>query len=556
MDAEKNQHNNWKRQDIAQLLSQYEQLILECPGRSENQIAEILGVPRSTLQHWIERKNSINADPAMVAFFESPVGAAILHRLILGAHFVMTLIGSCSVRHVCEFMELTGLDQFVAATYSPQYNVTVKMEEAVSAFTREEVSRLATDMSPRQITVCQDETFQPQPCLVTIEPVSNFILLEKNAEGRSSQDWTDATREALAGLPVEIIQSVSDEGAGILHHVKTELGAHHSPDVFHVQQEIVRGPGVALAGKTRRAAGTLERASGGLNRCIEARDACLSRHPDSSRLPELERRIEAAQKAEDDARQTFESASVRQASVQNAVTGISRAYHPVNLETGVINSAEEVEASLKACFSEIEAAASESGLSERCTLKIKKSKNVVPAMLATIVFFLLNLRIRLESLSLAPEIEQVMLNNLIPAAYIRRVAEHSRCSDRKAELYRKAEDLLAPLQGPDDPLMGLSAAERAQLENAARDCADVFQRSSSCVEGRNGQLSLRHHSFHRLNDRKLSALTGIHNFWLKRPDGTTAAERFFGAKIRDMFEYILDHVDLPGWPAGKRTKCF
>jgi hypothetical protein len=54
-------------------------------------------------------------------------------------------------------------------------------------------------------------------------------------------------------------------------------------------------------------------------------------------------------------------------------------------------------------------------------------------------------------------------------------------------------------------------------------CVQTFQRSSSCVEGRNGQLALRHHSFHRLSPRKLQALTTIHNFFLTRPDGSTAA---------------------------------
>ncbi|MFZ4676413.1 MAG: DUF6399 domain-containing protein, partial [Nodosilinea sp.] len=39
---------------------------------------------------------------------------------------------------------------------------------------------------------------------------------------------------------------------------------------------------------------------------------------------------------------------------------------------------------------------------------------------------------------------------------------------------------------------------------------------------------MRHHSFHRLSPRKLQALTTIHNFFLTRPDGSTAAQRFFG----------------------------
>ncbi len=96
--------------------------------------------------------------------------------------------------------------------------------------------------------------------------------------------------------------------------------------------------------------------------------------------------------------------------------------------------------------------------------------------------------------------------------------------------------------------------ELTSLENTAKECANLFQRSSSCVEGRNGQLSLRHHSFHRLSKRKLSALTAVHNFFIKRPDGTSAAERFFDSKPRKMFEFLLGKVNSPGRPAKKRRR--
>ena len=101
-------------------------------------------------------------------------------------------------------------------------------------------------------------------------------------------------------------------------------------------------------------------------------------------------------------------------------------------------------------------------------------------------------------------------------------------------------------------LAGLDPKDRAEILRVAEDCAGLFQRSSSCVEGRNGQLSLRHHSLHRLSNRKLKAQTVVHNFFIKRRDGTTAAERFFGAAPKDLFEVLLEKVDLPGRPARKR----
>ena len=67
---------------------------------------------------------------------------------------------------------------------------------------------------------------------MAIEPVSNFIMLEKYAEDRSAATWTKAINEALHDLPVEVIQGTGDEAKGIRRHTEKELGAHHSPDVF------------------------------------------------------------------------------------------------------------------------------------------------------------------------------------------------------------------------------------------------------------------------------------------------------------------------------------
>src|SRR3954452_25248058 len=92
------------------------------------------------------------------------------------------------------------------------------------------------------------------------------------------------------------------------------------------------------------------------------------------------------------------------------------------------------------------------------------------------------------------------------------------------------------------------------LEEVARQTAGLFQRSSSCVEGRNGRLSLQHHGQSRVSERRLKALTVIHNYLVKRADGTTAAERFFGQKHKDVFSWLLERLpDLPR-AAEKRRK--
>jgi hypothetical protein len=138
--------------------------------------------------------------------------------------------------------------------------------------------------------------------------------------------------------------------------------------------------------------------------------------------------------------------------------------------------------------------------------------------------------------------------HLIPSFYLERVAQ-TRTVSAGESLRERAERLRSPLFESGGAFAELSAAEQSQLNQQAKELTEVFQRSSSNVEGRNGYLSLRNHQFRGLNrPRKRECLTAIHNFFLTRADGTTAAERFFGQKPRSLFAAILASVDLPPAP--------
>jgi hypothetical protein len=73
-----------------------------------------------------------------------------------------------------------------------------------------------------------------------------------------------------------------------------------------------------------------------------------------------------------------------------------------------------------------------------------------------------------------------------------------------------------------------------------------YQRTSSAVEGRNGYLSRLHHAGRGFSGQTLKVLTIIHNFDLKRADGTTAAQRLFDHDFPNLFDWVVEHMgDLP-----------
>ena len=168
-------------------------------------------------------------------------------------HLVVTLRAGAGVRLVCELLTLSGLSALVGASYGSQYAVNVQVQDAVAGQAQELRATLAVDMPPREVAVCEDETFHPEICLVAIEPVSNFILLEQYAADRTAATWTQALETALEGLAVTVVQGASDEAKALRRHIEKDRGAQHASDLFHGQQEVSKGTSLHLARQVQEA---------------------------------------------------------------------------------------------------------------------------------------------------------------------------------------------------------------------------------------------------------------------------------------------------------------
>lgn len=225
-------------------------------GQTQRQVAADLGLARSTLQDWRKPEAVGVAPAALAAWMETPEGVRWLHQLVLAAHFSITLQGAAGIRVVCQFLELSGLSAFVGASYGTQQGLNAALEEALVAVADEQRAALARGMPHRDLTVCEDETFHPQVCLVALEPVSGFLLLEQYAADRKAATWTQALQSALVGLNVTVIQGTSDEATALHRHVEVDLGAHHSPDLFHGQHEVSKATNLRLPDLAGNVVGT------------------------------------------------------------------------------------------------------------------------------------------------------------------------------------------------------------------------------------------------------------------------------------------------------------
>jgi len=538
----------WDRCERADLFAQYR--ALRAQGMSQRQVAQELQVPRTTLQAWRTWHDTLAICPDVAQCFQSGPGLACVHRLVMAFHLVCIAVGACGMRLACLFLTRSGLDRFVAASSGAQQQVNRQVEEAMVAYRQTETTRLAKDMPRRDITVTQDETFTGGLCLVTMDPDSNFILVEQLAEARDQTTWNALMAPALAQRNCQVMQSTSDEAPGLLAYVEHYREAHHSPDVFHVQHALRKAVSAPMATKERAAHKAVAEAQEQLEQ-VQTHLQTTDDEPEKrgpSRSPKAPVSLEQAQHELEAALHEHERLVEQREQVTRSIRAIGHDDHGVDLERGVRRNGRLVASDIQEHIEQVRAIAQHEGLSQTGVERMEKAERVVPNMQATIEFVSRYVRQQVDQLDVTPPAAFTVHAKLIPSLYLDRVAQTRTVRDG-APLRELAERLRAPLFEPGGPLSALSPEAQNQLHDEAKRLAAVVQRSSANVEGRNGYLSLRNHQLRgRDLPRKRECFTTMHNFFLTRPDGTTAAERLFGQKPRSMFTAILESVELPPAP--------
>ena len=538
----------WDRLARADRFEQYRELRTQ--GLSERQAAKELKVPRTTLPAWRIWHDTLDICPHVADFFQSGPGLAFLHRSVIAFHLVCVAVGACGIRLVCLFLNLTGLDRFIAASYGAQQQVNLHVEQALVPSHHDETVHVANGMPPKALTVTQDETFTGGLCLITMDPESHFILVEQLAQARDHTPWDARLAPALAQRNCRVLQSTSDEAPGLLASVEHSLEAHHSPDVFHGPHELVKAVSGPMATQARAAHQAVTEAMEQLERVHthqqSADDAPAQRGP--GRPPKAPVSLEQAAQALEAASRAHERLAQQREQIAQSIRGIGHAYHCVDLERGVRRNGPRIAAAIQGHIEQVRALAQHEGLSQSGGERIEKAERVVPKMHATIAFVSGYVGQQSHQLDLTQPASFAMHAKLLPSSALDRVAQTRTVRDG-TPLRELAARLRAPLFEPGGVLRALPPEAHDQLHDEAKRLAAVCQRSSANVEGRNGSLSLRNHQLRGLDlPRKRECFTAMHNFFLTRPDGTTAAERFFGQKPRSMFAAILGAVNVPPAP--------
>jgi len=541
----------WRRADTARFTADF-----AAAGRSQRDFAHDHALPRSTLGHWLRRHDHLPeaVDPDLAAFFLSQTGEAFLRRLVLALFSTFHFRAGAGLRSLGLFLQLTGLDAFVASSYGALHSLGAHLEADLVSFAQEERARLAAQMPPRTVVACLDENFhRDQPYLVAIEPTSGFLLLEQHCPTRDADAWQAALQEATAGLRVEVVLVCSDRAGGLIKCAK-EMGVPHSPDLFHAQRDIGKPLLRPLAQQISNARKELEELKAAQQGWQEEKEQAQAGPTRPGRRLDYDRRIDHLGERVEQAERELAAKEGRLEQAKGAIRQLADLAHPFDPKDGRRLEVDQINERMETPRGELELAAEGAGLSEAGWPAVVRSHEWVAAVLALATWYGGVVTARVQGLGLSEEAERSVYEELLPGLYWQGQVSKARDATQRQQRRELSEGLLERAWGEGGALARLDAEEREEVRRQAEELAGLFVRSSSCVEGRNGRLALWQHGQAHLSTRRLQAQTALANYSPSRADGQSPAERFFAVKQRPLFDSLLQRMpDLPR-PASKRPQ--
>jgi len=508
-------------------------------GVSQRNAAEKAGLPRSTLGDLdsLGKRNGVQDERD--ALILSPAGLALVQQLIDAALMVFCVASGVGLPTFRRFLALSGLDVYVAASQPVLHERLSALEAAFVKECDEERAVLAKQVQEATpVVVGLDETFfGARNCLVAADLLTGFLLVETFAEARDRDAWKAAWDVGTGGLKLSVAHAVSDGARGIHAFVEGDLGARCAPDLFHVLHDVGKAFGCHLARLQRAAQGREEEAREVYAALGEFQ---IRREKESHRGRPVDfeaRKAEGRGCIASAAREVL-VAKERREEFKTMLAALSAAYLPVSLASAELKSAETLERELAEVFACLHELAKSSRLGEHHLAYLRKAERCVPDMVEALAHFHAQVETEIRARGLSREEGDVLSRTLVPCALLEERARNTMTAEERRATRERVDTML----GEAAASLGLAVTDDAFLSllPVAAALAALWQRTTSSIEGRNGTLSQRHHARRGLSERKLHCATHVHNFFSRRKDGTTAAERFFGKKQRDVARAALE----------------
>jgi len=509
------------------------QKVLQCACEKTHQslrvIAAATGIPKSSVHRHLKaiKRRQQYAESYL---WETAEGANWLRLLVFGVIYCFGIKGGVGAESLSAFFQLLRLEARIGCSASALRELEVQVKAQIVAYGQAQAQACQAER-PIGICVGADETFYGLPILVAIELASGFIFSEAECENRSYETWWEQVRGWFKPEQWDCRFLVSDGAKALVKLALSGLGCPSLPDVFHLLQALSKSMGTAMARQRVQLQHQQQALQAKLPTTVVS-EGCLAAPAQSAVLQVQQQQLETDHH-----------------DYQHSLQALSQAIHPFHLGTGEAQLGLELPMRLQAHLSTLERL-SQTYAPTQSKVALERWYRQIPDLAGTLHAWWQWVLQALPTQTQDPDAQHWVLTGLLPWVYWHQQTQKTRQPQLKQGYQQAAQQAYSRLLAHGFTQTLSDSEQQHWIDWALWMCAK-FQRTSSAVEGRNGYLSGLHHANRGFTEQTLKVLTIIHNFDLKRDDGTTAAQRLFGKPFPDLFESIILNMDE--LPRPRRT---
>lgn len=490
---------------------------------SVRKITQLTGIPKSSVHRHVQAIYKRN-QYAESYFWETQEGYHWLRLLVCATIFLFGIKCGIGAETISLFFGMLRLDKHIGISATTIRKLKDNMMDLLLEYAKEQEKNPLCEGTLKTVAGF-DETFFEKMVLVFMDLASGFIFFEEQSQDRSYDTWKDKIKHIANKFSIDVKYAVSDRAKALIKLAVTGLECLSIPDLFHASNEIVKLFGIRL-GKKRAD--------------LQNRLALVI--AEIALLKELSKDI--SQKENILCQLNTEYAFIESdiSRYQGILHELSKIVHPFDINTSDKQTSATVLNLLINIIKQIKALQDELGINDDKN-RITKFNNQIEGIASLIDAWWLWCEESVSDDYIDDELKNWLLMYLLPSVYWEYQVKRTKNPDLKASYQKAFED--AQLKLEQHSLTSLFIIQKEWL-SWAQWMVSNFQRTTSAVEGRNGWLSQMHHNGRGISLKRLKVLTIIHNYYLKRSDGTTAAERLFKKKFTDPFDWIVNNIgDLP-----------
>jgi len=327
---------------------------------------------------------------------------------------------------------------------------------------------------------------------------------------------------------------VSDRAKQLIKLATQGFNSSSIPDLFHASHELVKLFGINLKRKKAEIEKKLS---------IELTKIAL--------LNELSKDINSSRKVVKELEMQLVKIDKGISTYHDILHQLSIVLHPFDIKDSSTVTSVAIETLLYNILLQAEELKEEHDIPNKKD-HLKKFKKQIQGMASLIDTWWIWVNEYLQNPDLDENLKFWVKQYLLPLLYWEKQAERTKNPDLKEDYQYAADKAQAAF---DNHPLSQEYMENEDIVSWAKWMISNFQRTSSAVEGRNGWLSQMHHTGRGIPPKRLKAQTVLHNFYLKRDDATTAAERLFRHKFPDPLEWVVERMgDLP-LPRRSNSLC-